>query len=130
MMCNKCGIRVAVEDRKACQQCLDYSRLFIKERIEKGMCIQCPHYATPGKRFCAVCAEKRKDYGEIYKKVDGEDYFGYTSEIHRRREERASFCMWCIFKPEPGKRLCATCQRKLSEWSKIKVCVTEENFYV
>ena len=130
MMCNKCGIRLAAEDRKACQQCLDYSREFIKERIDLGMCVRCSDEAIPGKRFCISCAEKHKAYGEQYKKEDGEDHFGFAFEISRRREERASFCMWCIFKPEPGKKLCATCQRKLSEWSKIKVSVTEENLYV
>lgn len=96
----------------------ELAKLRYKKKKDAGVCVQCGKVPpTPGRTYCAKCAEQRKKYyvptPETTEKCR-ETARAYNKARYERRKA-AGLCTRCGAPAAPGKTHCEDCLRKMRE---------------
>lgn len=94
-------------------------KLRYKQKKDTGICVMCGKVpATPGRTYCAKCAEQRKKYYYVPTPETAEKYRETARTYNKARYERrkaAGLCTRCGAPAAPGKTNCEECLRNMRE---------------
>ena len=137
-ICPYCKRERSAPGKVACQNCIDKQKrqtenmtpeerekrkAQCKARYQKkkaaGLCTMCGKVPpTPGRTYCAKCAEQRKKYHYTPDPETVEKYKASSRASGKARYERrkaAGLCTRCGKPAVPGKTHCEDCLRKMRE---------------
>ena len=97
----------------------ELAKLRYKKKKDAGICAMCGKVPpTPGRTYCAKCAERRKKYHYPKTPEAAERYREMVRTSNKARYERrkaAGLCTRCGEPAAPGKTNCEDCLRKMRE---------------
>ena len=97
----------------------ELAKLRYERKKAAGVCVQCGKVQpTPGRTYCAKCAEQRKKYYYVPTPETAEQYRETARAYNKARYERrkaAGLCTRCGEPAAPGKTNCENCLRKMRE---------------